>query len=100
MSDEAQARRVTVSEDGLTVDLVDGRTITTPLKWFPRLLHGTAAERSDWRLMTGGEGIHWPALDEDISVASLPGARPSIARQGDRPVRPPAVRFFVRPFLQ
>jgi len=62
---------ILVSEDALVVDLVDGRTVTLPLAWFPRLAHGTPDERANWRLIGGGEGIHWPDLDEDISVASL-----------------------------
>ncbi len=67
----ASAQNVEVSDDALIVDLVDGRTITVPLAWFPRLAHGTPVERANWRLIAGGEGIHWPNLDEDISVASL-----------------------------
>lgn len=67
----AVAKRVTVSEVELAADLVDGRTIAVPLFWFPRLAHGTPAERGNWRLIAGGEGIHWPELDEDISVMSL-----------------------------
>lgn len=65
------AKGVTVGEDSLVVELSDGRTIAVPVTWFPRLLHGTPAERSNWRLIASGEGIHWPDLDEDISVASL-----------------------------
>jgi hypothetical protein len=60
-----------VEDEALVVDLDDGRTITVPLAWFPRLSHGTAFERANWHLIAGGEGIHWPELDEDISVASL-----------------------------
>ena len=71
------ARRVTVGKDSLAVELSDGRTITVPLAWFPRLLHGTRAQRSNWHLIGSGEGIHWPDLDEDISVASLLAGRPS-----------------------
>jgi hypothetical protein len=67
----ALAQTVTVSDDALTVDLVDGRTIVAPLAWFPRLSHGAPAERNNWRLIARGEGIHWPDLDEDISVESL-----------------------------
>jgi len=67
----ALAQSLSVSDDALVVDLVDGRTITVPVAWFPRLAHGTPAERSNWRLIAGGEGIHWPDLDEDISVGSL-----------------------------
>jgi hypothetical protein len=65
------AHRLTVSDEAVMVDLADGRTITVPLVWFPRLAHGSAAERENWRLIGGGEGIHWPDLDEDISVESL-----------------------------
>jgi hypothetical protein len=64
-------------KDSLAVELSDGRTITVPMAWFPRLLHGTRAQRSSWRLIGSGEGIHWPDLDEDISVASLLAGRPS-----------------------
>lgn len=68
---EAQASRVEVSEDTLSVELADGRTIAVPLDWYPRLAHATAEERSSWRLIGGGRGIHWPEIDEDISVANL-----------------------------
>jgi uncharacterized protein DUF2442 len=68
---------VIVTEDALTVDLADGRSISVPLAWFPRLLHASAAERATWRLTARGEGIHWPDVDEDISIASLIAGRPS-----------------------
>lgn len=71
------AQRVNVTSDALVVDLNDGRTITVPLAWYPRLAHGTPAERSKWRLTGRGEGIHWPDLDEDISVAGLVAGQPS-----------------------
>jgi hypothetical protein len=71
------AKRVTVTDDVLTVDLSDGRTISVPLAWFPRLSHGTASEREKWRLIGSGEGIHWPDLDEDVSVESLLAGRRS-----------------------
>src|ERR1019366_1344936 len=74
---EALAHSVGVSDDALVVDLADGRTITVPLAWFPRLAHGTATERGNWRLIARGEGIHWPDLDEDISVESLLAGRRS-----------------------
>ena len=74
---ETVAQGVTASEEALIVDLADGRTITVPLAWFPRLAHGTAAERANWRLIGGGVGIHWPDLDEDISVESLLAGRRS-----------------------
>jgi hypothetical protein len=65
------AQSVTISDDALIALLADGRTLTVPLAWFPRLLNGTTAERSNFRLIGSGSGIHWPELDEDISVASL-----------------------------
>ena len=71
------AQRVTVTEDALSVDLTDGRSVSVPLAWYPRLLHGTSKERNKWRLIGEGEGIHWPDLDEDISVESLVLGRPS-----------------------
>jgi Protein of unknown function (DUF2442) len=74
---EALAQSVSLSEDALVVELADGRTIAVPLAWFPRLARGTTAERSNWRLIAGGEGIHWPELDEDISVESLLAGRRS-----------------------
>ena len=66
-----RAINVIVSGEALTVDLDDGRTITAPLAWFPRLVHGSADERDRWRLIGSGLGIHWPDLDEDISVENL-----------------------------
>ena len=71
------------SEDELTVSLADGRRISVPLAWFPRLLNATAEERAEFRLIGGGEGIHWPRVDEDISVAGL--LRGSRARGARRP---------------
>ena len=63
--------KVTVTEDTLTVDLSDGRTISVPLAWYPRLLHGSKKERNNWRLIGKGYGIHWEDLDEDVSVKNL-----------------------------
>src|SRR6184192_4378726 len=74
----AMASRVEITEDTLSVELSDGRTIAAPLDWFPRLRSGTVKERNEWRLIGGGSGIHWPALDEDISVANLLAGRPSM----------------------
>ncbi len=73
----ALATAVAVTGDTLTVDLTDGRRISAPLAWYPRLLHATSEERSNWQLVARGEGIHWPAVDEDISVASIIAGRPS-----------------------
>lgn len=68
---------VKVTEDILLVDLSDGRSIGVPLAWYPRLWHGTEAERANWRLIGRGVGIHWPELDEDISVEGLIFGKPS-----------------------
>jgi hypothetical protein len=68
---EPEATRVDVSDAALAVELRDGRTVSVPLLWFPRLVDGTPAERGNWRLIGRGQGIHWPDLDEDISVAGL-----------------------------
>jgi hypothetical protein len=70
-------QNVAVSTDTLSVDLVDGRSISVPLGWYPRLSHGTAKERKSWRLIAQGEGIHWPELDEDVSVENLLAGRAS-----------------------
>jgi hypothetical protein len=69
--DVPNAENITVTEDTLSVDLSDGRTISVPLAWFPRLVHGTLEERNNWRLIGKGCGIHWEDLDEDISVEGL-----------------------------
>ena len=71
------AQNVVVTHDTLTVDLNDGRSISVPLAWYPRLLHGTPEERDNWRLIGNAEGIHWPDLDEDISVENLLLGKPS-----------------------
>lgn len=67
----AAAQQVAVTDDALIVDLTDGRTISVPIAWYPRLLHSTHSERNRWRLIGRGEGIHWPDLDEDISVKNI-----------------------------
>lgn len=71
------AGTVTVTEDTLSVDLSDGRTISVPLAWFPRLLNASPEERQNWRLIGKGEGIQWEDIDEDISVEGLLAGRPS-----------------------
>lgn len=71
------ARSVTVTSDTLHVDLSDGRTISVPLAWYPRLAHAMADERERWRLIAQGRGIHWESIDEDISVEGLLAGRPS-----------------------
>ncbi|MSQ53627.1 MAG: DUF2442 domain-containing protein [Betaproteobacteria bacterium] len=71
------AQSVAVTSDTLQVDLSDGRTISVPLAWYPRLAHATTAERKRWRLIAQGRGIHWEHIDEDISVEGLLAGRPS-----------------------
>ena len=68
---QARAQSVRVSEEAVTVDLVDGRTIIVPLLWFPRLWHGTPQERNHFEIFGDGVYIHWPELDEDLTVAGL-----------------------------
>ena len=78
---EARVQSVTVSDDALTVDLVDGRTIIVPLVWYPRLWHGTPDERNHFEIIGDGMYIHWPELDEDLTVAGLLAGR----RSGESP---------------
>jgi len=73
----ALAQDVRVADDALTVVLLDGRTLTVPLSWYPRLADGSQQERLNWQLLGGGHGIHWPDLDEDISVDAILAGRPS-----------------------
>lgn len=68
---EARARSVRTTDDALEVDLIDGRTIIVPLAWYPRLWHGTPRERDQFELFGDGAYLHWPALDEDLTVAGL-----------------------------
>ena len=76
-----EAEIVAVSEDTLSVDLSDGRTIAVPLAWYPRLVYATQGERNNWELIGQGHGIRWPDLDEDISVEALIAGRPSAESQ-------------------
>ncbi len=71
------AQGVRLTDDTLSVELSDGRTISVPLAWFPRLLHATKQERNNWRLIGRGQGVHWEEIDEDISVENLAAGRPS-----------------------
>ncbi|MCY3764862.1 MAG: DUF2442 domain-containing protein [Gemmatimonadetes bacterium] len=73
----ARAADIVVTDDSLTVNFVDGRSISVPLAWYPRLVHGTRRERANWRIIGNGEGLHWPDLDEDLSVEGLLLGRPS-----------------------
>lgn len=76
-----QASSVSVTDDSLIVVLIDGRSLSVPLVWFPRLVHATREERNGWRLIGRGEGIHWPKLDEDVSVEGLLAGRGSAESQ-------------------
>ena len=76
-----KADGVKITSDSLNVDLTDGRTISVPLEWFPRLVHATQAERKNWRLIGRGHGIHWKGVDEDISVEGLLAGKPSSESQ-------------------
>lgn len=69
--------KLTITDDTLSVDLSDGRSLSVPLAWYPRLQHGSNEERNDYRLIAGGNGIHWDRLDEDISVKNLILGQPS-----------------------
>jgi hypothetical protein len=74
---DVRAQDVRLDNDSLAVDLVDGRTIIVPIVWYPRLWHGTPEERRNFEILGDGEYIHWPALDEDLTVAGLLAGRPS-----------------------
>jgi hypothetical protein len=75
--DIPKIQAIAVTDDTLSVDLADGRTIAVPLAWYPRLVHGSAKERQNWRLIGNGEGVHWCQLDEDISVKNIVLGQPS-----------------------
>ena len=77
---DARAKKVSVSNDELTVVLADGRRIVAPLAWFPRLLRATPEQLENYELLGDGVGIHWPDLDEDLSVAGLLRGTPSASR--------------------
>ena len=76
-AEKPRAQHLVITDDSLAVELTDGRTISVPLAWYPRLFHGEPAERNNWRLIGAGEGIHWPDLDEDLSIESLIAGNPS-----------------------
>ena len=67
----ARVLNVSVTDDTLSVDLEDGRTVSVPIGWYPRLVHATAAERGNFEISGAGHGVHWPDLDEDIGVEGL-----------------------------
>ena len=91
----ALAVDVSCSNDSLSVVLADGRTISVPLAWFPRLLEATPKQRAKWELIGGGIGIHWEPIDEDISVASM--LQPAnFMRLPDKPIRVPRAQAGIR----
>ena len=63
--------QIKITENEIVIALQDGHTVSMPLAWYPRLFHGTETERKNWRLIGGGEGIHWESLDEDISIEHI-----------------------------
>ena len=77
-----RVKDVRFSEDTLSVDLIDGRTITVPLAWYPRLLHATVDQRNNWRIAGGGFGIHWPDIDEDLSTQGMLRGAPAPRASG------------------
>jgi hypothetical protein len=70
-------KQVQITEDTLTVELDDGRTLSVPIAWYPRLQHATPEEKENWRLIGVGQGIHWESIDEDISVQGIIAGKPS-----------------------
>lgn len=77
LSADERVQDVTVTDDLLSVDLADGRTISVPLAWYPRLVRATPAQRTHWKPCGGGYGIHWPDLDEHLSTEGLLRGAPS-----------------------
>lgn len=77
---QAAATRVEITDTHMRVSLADGRTLEVPLEWFPRLRDAAPADRRVWRLIGDGQGIHWPALDEDVSVPGLLAGRSAVRR--------------------
>lgn len=73
----ASAINIVLDDATVSFELADGRVVSAPIAWYPRLLHGTVAERNEWRLIAGGRGVHWSALEEDISVENLLNGQPS-----------------------
>lgn len=82
-SADERVRDVHLDADTLTVALMDGRTISVPLAWFPRLLDATPAQRANWELAGAGYGIHWPDLDEDLSTEGLLRGAPAASSRED-----------------
>jgi hypothetical protein len=82
---DERVKSVHCTQDAVVVDLADGRTISVPLTWYPRLLNATPAQRANWKISAGGYGIHWPDVDEDLSTEGLLRGAP--APRGPIPTR-------------
>jgi hypothetical protein len=90
MAPDIRVRGVHVNDECLTVDLMDGRSIAVPIAWYPRLLSATSEQRQNWQTASGGYGIHWPDIDEDLSTEGLLRGAP--APRGHIPNAPRATR--------
>jgi len=88
LKSEPRAEQVRCTDDELVVVLTDGRTLSVPLAWFPRLAHASTRQRSKYELLGNGSGIHWPIADEDISVSELLAGKPSIEMTASAPNKP------------
>ncbi len=78
---DERVKNVSFTEDSISVDLMDGRTISAPLIWYPRLYHATSEQLADWQISGGGYGIHWPEIDEDLSTEGLLRGSPAAPGQ-------------------
>jgi len=83
---DERVAEVEITEDNLIVSLMDGRTISVPLVWYPRLLNATRKQRKNWQLAGGGYGIHWPDIDEDLNTEGLLRGAPAPRQRRKRPV--------------
>ncbi len=88
--ENGRAMDVRFADDQLIVDLRDGRTIATPIIWYPRLRTASDAQRANWQLNGSGYGIHWPDVDEDLSVAAMLDGLPAFGWDRDDDLAPPA----------
>jgi hypothetical protein len=85
-SADERVKNVRVSDEAITVDLMDGRTLSVPITWYPRLANATAEQLAHWQICAGGYGIHWPDIDEDLSTEGLLRGAP--APQAQQPLHP------------
>lgn len=101
---DGRIETVYFTRDSLVVDLKDGRTISVPITWFPKLLKASQKQRSNWEICGGGYGIHWPDIDEDLSSEGLlrgaPAPRSNKARNSKKPRQPKTNRSIRRPRLK